>query len=112
MKSRKAWRKLSPAQRLWWAVFRDPNPPRLDERRVWALVQDRLDGQERRALELRFGLKGGRPRSLPEVGRQLPRADGTGVGMSGEGARQKIERALRKLRLASCRAIWRAAVQQ
>ncbi len=103
---------LSPAQRLWRAVFRDPNPPRLKEAKVLALVQDLLDAQERRAVELRFGLRGGRPCSLPEVGRQLPRADGRGLGVSGERARVKIVRALRRLRHPSCRARWQAAIWQ
>jgi len=50
-----------------------------------------LSFKERKALELRFGLLDGRPRTLPEVGREL-------AMVTGSRAQQIVAKALRRLR--------------
>ncbi len=52
----------------------------------------RLSPRERQVIRLRFGLFGGRPRTMQEVGRRL--------GLTAEGVRQIEKRALSKLRAA------------
>lgn len=52
----------------------------------------RLSPRERAVIRLRFGLSGGRPRTMREVGRRL--------GVTAEGVRQIEKRALSKLRAA------------
>ena len=49
-----------------------------------------LDGREREVLELRFGIDGGRPHTLREVGAR--------IGLTGERVRQIEAKAMAKLR--------------
>lgn len=65
--------------------------PEIRREAVQRLLQ-RLTAREREVIRLRFGLLGGRPRTMREVGRQL--------GFTAEGVRQIERRALSKLRAA------------
>ena len=56
-----------------------------------------LTAAEKQTLEQRFGLDGEDPRTLAEIGRDLPRARG-GTGVTLERVRQIEIKALRKLR--------------
>jgi RNA polymerase primary sigma factor len=65
--------------------------PELRREAIQRLLK-RLSPREREVIRLRFGLSGGRPRTMREVGRRL--------GLTAEGVRQIEKRALSKLRAA------------
>jgi len=97
---------MTPEQTLWIEVFRG-EPPALDREKVLAIVDGLRDPRERTAVRLRYGFEG-EPLSVGEVGRRLPRADGS-LGLSRQSAQVILARALRHLRHPSRRRAWQEA---
>lgn len=102
-------RELTPAQRLWLEVFRQPpgEPPCLDQEKVLAIIDSLPDSRERMAVRFRYGFEGA-PLAMEEIGDRLPRADG-GVGLSRQSVRAILDRALYHLRHGSRRKMWERA---
>lgn len=106
-----AWQRLTPGQRLWVAVFGIYGLPRLDERKVLAIV-DSLPPREAETVKLRFGFKEG-PLTLREIGERLSRADKRRQeGVSREIARLELLRAIRRLKHPKRRQAWEEARKQ
>jgi len=98
---------LTPSQSLWVEAFGRPGKyaPDLDSAKVEAMIDSLPDSREKLAVRLRFGFEG-TPATLEEIGKRLPRADGT-LGVSRETARKILAVAMRHLRRR--RACWEAA---
>ncbi|MBM4341689.1 MAG: hypothetical protein FJ110_19360 [Deltaproteobacteria bacterium] len=97
---------LTPSQRLWIEVFGVYGLPRLDERKVLAIVGS-LPKRQQQAVKLRYGF-GGVPLSFENLRRVLPRADGK-MGVSKELARLEVRRAIHHLRQPNNRKAWQEA---
>lgn len=98
------WRRLTPSQRLWLAVFPRRDIPDLDEEKVLSLVEG-LESREALVVKLRFGF-GCTPATMEQIARRVPRLDGE-VGVSPEMVRKLRDSALRHLRRR--RAAWERA---
>lgn len=97
------WQQLTPGQRLWIEVFGIYGLPKLDERKVLAII-DQLTRRQARVIRLRFGFSG-IPLTYDDIGRQLPRIDGE-LGVSRETARLELKKAIRHLRSPKWRREW------
>ena len=104
----KSWQKLTPSQRLWVEVFGIYGLPKLDEKKVLAIV-DGLPLREAAVVKLRFGFKE-KSLTLKEIGKRLNRADRLKlVGVSREIARLELKKALHRLRQTKWRKVWEEA---
>jgi DNA-directed RNA polymerase sigma subunit (sigma70/sigma32) len=98
--------KLTPSQELWVETFGVYGLPRLDERKVLAIL-DSLPKRQQQAVRLKFGF-GGAPLSFEHLRRVLHRADGR-IGVSKELARLEVRKAIHSLRQPSKRRLWQEA---
>ena len=97
---------LTPSQKLWIEVFGVYGLPRLDERKVLAIVA-KLPQRQAQAVRLRYGFDG-LPLSFEHLRRLLPRADGK-IGVSKELARLEVRIAIHYLRQPGKRKAWQEA---
>ncbi|MDD4986016.1 MAG: sigma factor-like helix-turn-helix DNA-binding protein [Dehalococcoidales bacterium] len=97
------WLKLVPSQRLWVEVFGIVGLPTLDNDQVLTII-NRLPQREAITVKLKFGFEG-KPLTLRQIGKSLPRADGD-IGVSREMARLLLNQALRRLRNPRWRRYW------
>jgi len=98
--------KLTPSQELWVETFGVYGLPRLDERKVLAIVAQ-LPQRQAQAVRLRFGFDGP-PLSFENLRRVLTRADGK-MGVSKELARLEVRIAIHYLRQPGKRKAWQEA---
>jgi len=99
------WRKLTPSQRLWVETFGIYGLPKLDEKKVLAIL-DSLPERERVVIRLKFGFEG-EMHTFGEIGKRLNRADRRNLaGVSREIARLELRKAIRDLRHSKWRKAW------